>query len=671
MSISKNSITFRTLFILFTSSTIFILFIGFTAQYIFSNGYKKIISEKIDIIKQNITPSIALNLSYGFNDALDEICNSSLSNPDILLIKVESDLLTKTLSYSSKTTIQNLDSIISSTKLIDPATSKPIGIFTIIYSNNEYNIYMKEFHSLLFYGVLAFIIALLFLGYYIYNSLIHLKILASKLETFNPTKPQKIKIEIDSKDEVASIALSANIMITNIIEYIRTSKELNNKLLKNKKTIEHLAYYDSLTKLPNRVLLKDRINQAIHTAKRENNKIAVIFLDLDHFKLINDTLGHSMGDELLIYVSNLLGKQIREMDTLARIGGDEFVILMPHVHSADDAQCIAEKLLQSLQGQHSINTHQLYITTSIGISIFPDTALSMDELITNADTAMYDAKQDGRNRYKIYSKDMGNYISTQMSLEQDLKKAISNANELEMFYQVKIDTKSKKISGAEALIRWNHPQKGLLFPDEFIGIAESTGMILEMGSWIIVQAIKDLKEWNKKGYIDLKIAINLSPRQFLDKNLMQLIDSLIKEHNINPSQLEFEVTETMSMSNIEATLRTLKNLKNLGVTIAIDDFGTGYSSLSYLKKFPVDTLKIDKSFVMDMTNNEEDRAIVETIISMAHTLGFKTVAEGVETHEHTQILTTLGCDYLQGYYYSKAIQQAKFTEFLENYTPIK
>jgi diguanylate cyclase (GGDEF)-like protein len=664
MLINKNSITFRTLFILLATSTLFILFMGSTAHYIFSNGYKKIIAEKIVIIEQNIIPSVALNLSYGFKSAIDEICNNSLSNPDILLIKVESKLLKNTLVYRSKSGEKNLQSILSTSLLTDPATSKPIGKFTIVYSNNEYNIYMKEFHSILFYGVLIFLVALLFVGYYIYKSLKNLEILAKELESFNPQKPQRLEMKIDSKDEVASIALSANVMITNIIKYIETSKKLNNKLLKNRQTIEHLAYYDALTKLPNRILLKDRIKQAINSAKREKNKVAVIFLDLDHFKLINDTLGHSIGDKLLMYVSKLLSQQIREMDTVARIGGDEFVILMPNIKSWEDAELIAKKLLESLQGQHTIEGHQLYITTSIGISIFPDTAQSLDELVTNADTAMYDAKQDGRNRYKIYSRDMGNYISTQMSLEQDLKKAISNGDELELYYQAKIDTKSKKISGAEALIRWNHHEKGLLFPDEFIEIAESTGMILEMGSWIIVQAIKDLKEWNKKGYRDLKIAINLSPRQFLDKNLVKLISSLIEEHDIDPSQLEFEITETMSMSNIEATLRTLKNLKNLGVTIAIDDFGTGYSSLSYLKKFPVHTLKIDKSFVMDMTHDEEDRAIVETIISMAHTLGFKTVAEGVETVEHTELLTELGCDYLQGYYYSKAIRKDEFTKFL-------
>ena len=438
---------------------------------------------------------------------------------------------------------------------------------------------------------------------------------------------------------------------------------------KNKKTIEKLAYYDSLTNLPNRSLLKDRLHKALQSAKRGKEKVALIFLDLDHFKLINDTLGHNIGDELLIYVSKTLKQQIREADTLARLGGDEFIALLPNIKEIKDIEYIANKLLKALRGKHDIGSHQLYITTSIGIAIYPDNSKDMDELITNADTAMYDAKKDGRNNYKFYSKKMGNYVSKQMSLEQDLRIAIENKNELEIYYQPKIDTKEDFISGAEALIRWNHPTKGLLFPDTFIEIAESTGMILEMGSWIISQSIFQIQEWNKLGLTGLKIAINLSPRQFQDKDLIPLISSSLKKYQIDPVQLEFEVTETMAMTNIEATLRILHSLKELGVSIAIDDFGTGYSSLSYLKKFPVNILKIDRSFVMDMANNDEDKTIVNTIISMAHTLGFKTVAEGVENEEHIKLLKEMKCDQLQGYHYSRPIPKDEFTKFLENYTP--
>lgn len=436
---------------------------------------------------------------------------------------------------------------------------------------------------------------------------------------------------------------------------------------KDKQTIERLAYYDSLTSLPNRSLLKDRIHKAIQVAKREKTKLAILFLDLDHFKLINDTLGHDTGDKLLIYVSNLLKKQLRESDTIARIGGDEFVVLLPNFSSTKDIDKISNKFIQNLHGQHIIDNHQLYITTSIGIAIYPDNGKDLDTLMTNADTAMYDAKRDGRNNYKFFSKNMTNFISKQIKIEQDLRDAILNKNELEIYYQPKISSSDNSISGAEALIRWNHPTKGVMCPDEFISVAESTGLIIELGNWIIEECICNVAHWNKTLQNNLNIAINLSAKQFQNNNLVPFISLMIEKHNINPSQLEFEITESLSMSNIDATLRVLSCLREIGVSIAIDDFGTGYSSLSYLKKFPINTLKIDKSFVMDMTDNEEDKIIVETIITMAHSLSFKTIAEGVETKNHIDILKGFGCDDFQGYYYSKPITKNKFENYVREY----
>jgi len=438
---------------------------------------------------------------------------------------------------------------------------------------------------------------------------------------------------------------------------------------RNKQTIEKLAYYDPLTSLPNRVLLKDRIRKALQNAKRGEKKLALLFLDLDHFKLINDTLGHDTGDKLLIYVATLLKKQLRESDTVSRIGGDEFVILIPEIDTLDSAREIASKCIQALRGQHTIDKHQLYITTSVGIAVYPDNGEDLESLMTNADTAMYDAKNDGRNNFKFFSKDMTNFISKQMHIEQDLRLAIKNKNELEIYYQPKINASTDFISGAEALIRWNHPTKGLMFPDEFISIAESTGLIIEMGNWIIEECIANIATWNKNGTLGLKIAINLSVKQFQDNNLVEYITMIIKKYNVDPAQLEFEITESLSMANIDATLRVLTRLRAIGVSIAIDDFGTGYSSLSYLKKFPINTLKIDKSFVMDMIHDDEDLVIVQTIISMAHSLGFHTVAEGVETKKHVEKLREIECDQLQGYYYSKAIPKDDFITYIQNYIP--
>lgn len=791
MKINFNSIVFKSLTIIIISISVFAIYVSSNAKSIFEEAYLNVINQKMSIIEKSITPSIALNLSYGFDKSITEILKVAFNNTDILLLKVESDRLANEIIFSKENkTLSELESqsqFISNINLLDPVTDETIGKLVFVYSNDSYNEYMKKFYKWLASGVVLLMISIIAISAYVYNSLKDLSVLENSLKNFNPAEPKLIEIDIKSKNEIASITSSANIMINNISKYINYSKALNQKIseqqkhlkdaqriahvgsweyniitkqlilsdemyrminkrsnskikweefldyiapkdkeyitsvfdkaiingsifdlkysiitennthinlhtagkvrkkangsakltsvsrditedVKNKETIEQLAYYDSLTKLPNRLLLKDRTHKALQNAQREGKKVALIFLDLDHFKLINDTLGHSTGDDLLVYVSKTLKNQLRESDTIARLGGDEFVILLHSVNNIKDAEFIANKLLNSLRGRHTIGLHQLYITTSIGISIYPDNSKDMNELITNADTAMYDAKNDGRNNYKIYSKDMGNYISKQMSTEQDLRIAIKNEAELELYYQPKIDSKTNIISGAEALIRWNHPENGLMYPDEFIEVAESTGMILEMGKWIISSAIMQVKEWNKLGFTNLKVAINLSPRQFQDKDLVELIKTSMNIHEILPHQLEFEVTETMSMSNIENTLRTLQELKELGVTLAIDDFGTGYSSLSYLKRFPVNTLKIDKSFVIDMTEDEEDRTIVQTIISMAHTLGFQTVAEGVESQKHADILKDMGCDELQGYHFSRPIPKDKFTKYLQDYT---
>lgn len=450
------------------------------------------------------------------------------------------------------------------------------------------------------------------------------------------------------------------------VKITAVSMDISNEI-QNKQKIEQLAYYDSLTNLANRLLLQDRVTKAIQLAKRNNTKLAVMFLDLDHFKLINDTLGHGVGDNLLIYISQLLKKQVREADTVSRFGGDEFVILLSTLHDADDAKHIVEKVQRALQQKHTIGSHQLYITTSIGVSIYPEDADSANNLVTNADIAMYEAKNSGRNCHKFYEQSMGRNINKRLHLEQDLVEAIKSKNGIEVYYQAKIDASTKKIAGAEALVRWLHPKDGLIYPDEFIYIAESTGLMIELGYVIIENAVLQIKNLKELGFSNLVIAINLSSRQFQDVNLVSFISSVIKKYKISPSQLEFEITESISMYNLNETLRILTELNSIGVSIAIDDFGTGHSSLLYLKKFPIKTLKIDKSFIMDMLTDNSDRVIAQTIILMANSLNLLTVAEGVETLEQANLLKEMGCNQLQGYYFSKPISKDEFTEFLQNY----
>ncbi|MEA1920096.1 MAG: EAL domain-containing protein [Campylobacterota bacterium] len=428
--------------------------------------------------------------------------------------------------------------------------------------------------------------------------------------------------------------------------------------------IEKLAYYDSLTHLPNRVLFKDRLDKAISASKRNNDLIGVLFIDLDHFKMINDSLGHLVGDELLKYIANTLVDSLRKKDTVSRLGGDEFTIMIPSIDSIDDLKHISKKLLSNLNKRLSIGKHELYISMSIGIACYPDHGLNTDELLKNSDTAMYKAKELGRNNFQVYQTQMGSHLTKQLGLEQEFRKAVSTQDRgLKLYYQPKIDFKSLKITGAEALIRWEHPTQGLLFPDSFIPLAESTGLILDLGTWIIEEGIQQALRWEKQCKAPIQISINLSARQFQDANLVPQISALIEKYPINPALLEFEITESISMNNIAENLIVMGELKALGVALAIDDFGTGYSSLSYLKQFPVDTLKIDKSFVMDMLDDNDDKVIVSTIISMAKALGLKTVAEGVETEEHQELLQELECNTAQGYLYAKALEEKAFLEF--------
>jgi len=434
------------------------------------------------------------------------------------------------------------------------------------------------------------------------------------------------------------------------------------------KMIEKLAYYDPLTDLPNRVLFKNRLNKAIESSKRDKGFIGVFFIDLDHFKLINDSLGHIIGDELLKHIATSLLETLRQEDTASRLGGDEFTILVPKVNEISDLEIIAKKLLSKLDRRLHIGKHELYISMSIGIAYYPDHGLNADELLKNSDTAMYKAKELGRNNYQLYQIQMGSYLKEQLGIEQEFRKAVlARDKSLKLYFQPKMDFRTLHVTGAEALIRWEHPEHGLLFPNSFIPLAESTGLILDLGAWIIEEAISQVALWTTQFSHKVQVSINLSARQFQDSKLTPLIRELIQKYDVDPSLLEFEITESISMSNIADNLMIMGELKSLGVALAIDDFGTGYSSLAYLKQFPVDTLKIDQSFVMDMLEEEDDKVIVSTIISMAKALGLKTVAEGVETLKHQNLLQELNCDIAQGYLYAKALDKKSFVAFVASH----
>jgi diguanylate cyclase (GGDEF)-like protein/PAS domain S-box-containing protein len=440
----------------------------------------------------------------------------------------------------------------------------------------------------------------------------------------------------------------------------RAVADRTTELEEAKARAQHLADHDALTGLPNRRLLEDRLTQALAMSQRNRQHTAVMFVDLDRFKTINDSLGHAVGDVLLKEVSQRLVEQLRTGDTICRIGGDEFVLVLPQIKRTSDVAQVAHKVIEQLSLPVMAEERELVVTPSIGIAIFPDDGRDAETLIRNADAAMYHAKEAGRANYQFFTEQMNQAASRRLALESDLRRALSKG-ELRVHYQRFVDATGRdlgKTAGYEALLRWQHPERGLVLPGDFIQLAEETGLILRIGEWVLREACR----WATfigaptLGNGGLQVAVNLSPRQFNDPNLPRIVAAALKETGLPPRLLELEITESLAMRETDATLATLRKLKELGVSIAIDDFGTGYSSLAYLKRFPVDKLKIDRSFVAELPKDREQCAIVSAIVALAHALNVRVIAEGVETDAQREFLARCGCDFLQGYLVGKPLE---------------
>ncbi|MGZ8242852.1 putative bifunctional diguanylate cyclase/phosphodiesterase [Methylomagnum sp.] len=418
----------------------------------------------------------------------------------------------------------------------------------------------------------------------------------------------------------------------------------------SEETIRRLAYYDPLTSLPNRTLFKQRLEQIFLAAGRDGTSFAVMYLDLDRFKDINDSLGHDYGDQLLVAVAQRLRECVGDKDVIARLGGDEFAIIMPELRHQKIAGAAAATIQQALSRPFALGGHDLFVTASLGISLYPNDHSDVDHLIKMADSAMYNAKDMGRNQFQYYNELPKIVPVEQLSLQNDLRFALER-NELQVYYQPKFEMDSEQCHSVEALLRWRHPSRGMVSPGRFIPIAEQTGLIGPIGEWLLRAVSAQIKKWKSEG-IDLSVAINLSAQQFRQKNLLSRIDAILEETGVDRTRLEFEITESAVMGNPEQTAEIMRSLKQRGVSLAIDDFGTGYSSLSYLRMFPVDILKIDQSFVRDIGTPSGDTRIVRAIAALAHSLELTVVAEGVETRAQLEFLRQLNCDLIQGYYYS-------------------
>ncbi|RJX18010.1 MAG: GGDEF domain-containing response regulator [Desulforudis sp.] len=428
-------------------------------------------------------------------------------------------------------------------------------------------------------------------------------------------------------------------------------------------TIWHQAFHDNLTGLANRMLFKDRLALAMAHAKRNNNGLAVLFLDLDRFKLINDTLGHDIGDQLLNQVGIRLRNCVREDDTVARMGGDEFTLLLPEIMKAEHAARIAQKVVEAVRQPLKIGEHELYISTSIGIVLFPDDGQDAETLLKNADTAMYRAKENGRNHYELYASSMNAKASERLSLENSMRRALER-REFVVHYQPKINVKSGGITGMEALVRWQHPKLGLVLPGEFIPLAEESGLIVPIGEWVLKTACAQNKAWQDSGFPSIRVAVNLSARQFQLQNLVEVVSRVLKTTGLDPTCLELEITESIAMQNAEHTVSVLNQLNEMGIQLSIDDFGTGYSSLSYLRRFPINKLKIDRSFVAEIGTDSHNGAIASAVIVLGRSLNMGVIAEGVEREEQLNFLKDHDCFEMQGFLFGKPMPVEDFTHFL-------
>jgi diguanylate cyclase (GGDEF)-like protein/PAS domain S-box-containing protein len=414
------------------------------------------------------------------------------------------------------------------------------------------------------------------------------------------------------------------------------------------------AFHDPLTGLPNRALLMERLNLCVGKARHSGRMLAVLFMDLDLFKAINDGFGHGVGDAVFQEVGRRLTLHVRDGDTVARVGGDEFVVLLPEIAKVDDAATVAHKLLEAIAQPFSSGGRRIDLTTSIGVSIYPDDGQDAEALLRSADNAMARAKERGRNNYQMSIRELTEEAVKRLTLQAGLRQAIER-NELVLHYQPVLSLTSGRIVEMEALVRWQHPEKGLIMPGSFIDLAEKAGMMVPLGDWVIGRAARQLKAWQGHGFPDMRVAINMSPSQFHERNLVTTIQRILTDVSLKPETLEIEITEGVAMEDAEVTVANLMALRELKVGVSIDDFGTGYSSLSYLKKFPVTTLKIDRSFVSDVVTNSADAGIVRAVVAMAHGLRLNVIAEGVETKEQFAYLRENGCDALQGYWFSRPL----------------
>lgn len=673
-------ILFTSLFVLVVSSAAFMV----NDLWVLNNSMEKNLEVQTNIIKVNITPF----LQFDDKEGATEILKGLGENADVVLAQAYkgqnlfATYMRSSLPRFGLVASPNYYKLTSSPQYLQYAqpilspNNEVLGALVVILDRSALYQRIQNYMTIALVIILvSALIALILSAYLQYIITRPILSLVKITHQISHHKNYEVRAHSSSKDELGVLVSGFNTMLTAIqerdeqLEKHREELEVTvtkrtKELKKANQQLTYQAYHDALTHLPNRALFMKRTEQAINHAHVNQEMLAILFIDLDRFKYINDTLGHTAGDYLLQQVAKrLLACTHAPEDTVARLGGDEFTLLLRHLQSPTDAAIIANKVLKSFGKPLKYNEHELYSTPSIGISIYPKDGVDVVTLMKTADAGMYRAKQQGRNQYCFYTANTDVATVSRLRMENKLRQALEQ-DEFDVWYQPRYEMPSHKIVGAEALLRWHSPELKSVPPSEFIPLAEDIGLIVPLGEWVLRKACEENCFWQTLDCPPIHVSVNLSARQFIQEDLLSTIANVIDETDMNPQRLELELTESLIMPNAEDTIETLRGLKKLGIQISMDDFGTGYSSLSYLKRFPIDTVKIDQSFIRDIHEDIDDKALVTAIIAMAHSLKLGVVAEGVETTQQLEFLNQYQCDYVQGYLFGRPMPAQQFRELL-------
>jgi diguanylate cyclase (GGDEF)-like protein len=673
-------ILFTSVFVLVLSSSAFMV----NDLWALNQSMEKNLAIQTNIIKVNITPFI----QFDDNEGTAEILKGLGENADVVLAQVykeghifatyvrKGSPQTGLISSPSYHKVTSSNQYLQYAQPILSPNQEILGTLVVILDRQA--LYQRIHHYITIALVIILVstlIALILSSYLQYIITRPILALVKITQQISHHKNYTVRAQATSQDELGVLVSGFNTMLSAIqerdeqLENNREELEImvtkrTKELKKANQQLTYQAYHDALTHLPNRALFVKRSEQAIENAKINQEILAILFIDLDRFKYINDTLGHTAGDYLLQQVARrLLNCTHAPEDTVARLGGDEFTLLLRHLQSPTDAALIANKVLKSFDKPLKYNEHELYSTPSIGISIYPKDGVDVVTLMKTADAGMYRAKQQGRNQYCFYAENNDIATVSRLRMENKLRQALEQ-DEFEVWYQPRYAIPNHEIVGAEALLRWHSPELKSVPPSKFIPLAEDIGLIVPLGEWVLRKACEENCLWQTMSCSPLHVSVNLSARQFIQEDLLSTIENVIEDTHMNPERLELELTESLIMPNAEDTIETLRGLKKLGIQISMDDFGTGYSSLSYLKRFPIDTVKIDQSFIRDIHTDADDKALVTAIIAMAHSLKLEVVAEGVETYEQFNFLNQYQCDYVQGYLFGRPMPAIQFRELI-------